>query len=89
MKIVKNVSRSYPITTMPQAFTCLFEGDSYEDVIRNCVSIGGDSDTVAAIAGGIAEAIYPVPDWMVEEAKKRLPRYLLNIVERWEEEFIK
>ena len=71
--------------SMPQAFTCLFEGDSYEDVIRNCVSIGGDSDTVAAIAGGIAEAVYPVPDWMVEEAKNRLSRYLLNIVERWEE----
>lgn len=70
--------------SMPQAFTCLFEGDSYEDVIRNCVSIGGDSDTIAAIAGGIAEVVYPVPDWMAEEAKRRLSYHLLDIVNRWE-----
>lgn len=70
--------------SMPQAFTCLFEGDSFEDVIRNCISIGGDSDTIAAIAGGIAEAVYPVPEWMAEEAKRRLSYHLLDIVNRWE-----
>ena len=70
--------------SMPQAFTCLFEGDSFEDVIRNCISIGGDSDTIAAIAGGIAEVVYPVPEWMAEEAKKRLSPHLLDIVNRWE-----
>ena len=42
--------------SLPQALVCFFEGESYEDVIRNCISIGGDSDTIAAIAGGIAEA---------------------------------
>ena len=42
--------------SLPQALACFFEGDSYEDVIRSCISIGGDSDTIAAIAGGIAEA---------------------------------
>lgn len=70
--------------TMPQAFTCLFEGDSFEDVIRNCISIGGDSDTIAAIAGGIAEAVYPVPEWMEEWAKCYLTADLLDTVERWE-----
>lgn len=70
--------------TMPQAFTCLFEGKDFEDVIRNCVSIGGDSDTIAAIAGGIAEAVFPVPEWMVKEAKSRLTPDLLDIVNRWE-----
>jgi len=40
---------------------CFFQGKNFEDVIRNAISIGGDSDTVAAIAGGIAEAYYGIP----------------------------
>lgn len=58
--------------SVPQALVCFFEGESYEDVIRNCISIGGDSDTIAAIAGGIAEAYYGVP----EEIEARLWGYL-------------
>ena len=58
--------------SMPQALACFFEGEDYEDVIRNCISIGGDSDTIAAIAGGIAEAYYGVP----EELKARLADFL-------------
>ena len=53
-------------------------------MIRNCISIGGDSDTLAAIAGGIAEAYYGVP----EELKARLPEYLderlMNIVHKFQ-----
>ena len=70
--------------SLPQALACFFEGESYEDVIRNCVSIGGDTDTIAAIAGGIAEAYYGVP----EELKARLADYLtpqlMEIVENFE-----
>ena len=58
--------------SVPQALACFFEGESYEDVIRNCISIGGDSDTIAAIAGGIAEAFYGIP----EEAEQQMWRYL-------------
>ena len=58
--------------SVPQALVCFFEGESYEDVIRNCISIGGDSDTIAAIAGGIAEAYYGVP----EEIRSQLVNYL-------------
>ena len=58
--------------SVPQALVCFFEGDSYEDVIRTCISIGGDSDTIAAIAGGIAEAYYGIPD----EIRERLGDYL-------------
>lgn len=47
--------------TVPQAFEAFFEADSFEDTIRNAISIGGDSDTLAAIAGSIAEAYYGVP----------------------------
>lgn len=66
--------------TLPQAFVCFFEAKSFEDVIRNCISIGGDSDTIAAIAGGIAEAYYRIPDWMIFGAEDYLTQDLLDIV---------
>ncbi|MEN9481765.1 MAG: hypothetical protein RLZZ298_3160 [Pseudomonadota bacterium] len=47
---------------VPQAITCALEAFSFEDAIRNAISIGGDSDTIAAIAGGIAEARFGVPE---------------------------
>ena len=58
--------------TVPQAFVCFFEGVSFRDVIRNCVSIGGDTDTIGAIAGGLAEAYYGVP----AKDKERVMQYL-------------
>ena len=57
---------------VPQALVCFFEGENFEDVIRNCISIGGDSDTIAAIAGGIAEAYFGVP----EDFQKKVRRYV-------------
>lgn len=48
--------------TVPQAFQAFFESASFEDAIQNAISIGGDSDTLAAIIGGIAEAYWDVPD---------------------------
>ena len=66
---------------VPQALTCFLEGESYEDVIRNCISIGGDSDTIAAIAGGIAEAYYGVPEEFVQQAKEKLDPRLLKVYE--------
>ena len=57
---------------VPQALTCFLEGEDYEDVIRNCISIGGDSDTIAAIAGGIAQAFFGIPP----EIEDQLPKYL-------------
>ena len=66
--------------SLPQALACFFEGDSYEDVIRNCISIGGDSDTIAAIAGGIAEAYYGVPEEYSDRVRGFLDRKLLKIV---------
>lgn len=58
--------------TVPQAMVSFFDSNSYEDAIRNAISIGGDSDTIAAIAGGIAEAYYGVP----EDIKNISVRYL-------------
>ena len=67
--------------SLPQALSCFFEGDSYEDVIRNCISIGGDSDTIAAIAGGVAEAYYGVPEEYSDRVRGFLDRKLLKIVD--------
>ena len=66
--------------SLPQSLACFFEGESYEDCIRNCISIGGDSDTIAAIAGGIAEAFYGVPEEYQIKAERYLPPVLMQIV---------
>ena len=66
--------------SLPQALACFFEGESFEDVIRNCISIGGDSDTIAAIAGGIAEAYYGVPEKYQIKAERFLSPVLMQIV---------
>ena len=67
----------------PRALTCFFESTSFEDAIRNAVYIKGDTDTHAAIAGSIAESFYGVnsiPKEMINEAKKRLPLEMINLV---------
>ena len=55
--------------SVPQAITCALESVSYEDAIRNAISLGGDSDTLAAIAGPIAEALHGIPDELIERAE--------------------
>lgn len=70
--------------SLPQALVCFLEGNDYEDVIRNCISTGGDTDTIAAIAGGIAEAYFGIPEGLVQEGKKYLPDDLKEILETFE-----
>jgi len=70
--------------SVPQALRCFYEGNSYRDVIRNCISIGGDSDTIAAIAGGIAEAYYGVPQNVRGHALSYLNNELRLITRRFE-----
>ena len=74
---------------MPQAFEAFFESTSFEDTIRNAISIGGDSDTIAAIAGSIAEAYYGVNEEMKETALSYLDDYLLEIAEKFIGKFMK
>ena len=69
--------------TVPQALKAFFESVSFEDAIRNAISIGGDSDTLAAITGGVAEAYYGVPETIKEKALSYLDKPLLEIVERF------
>lgn len=71
--------------TVPEAVTAFLEGGSFEDVIRTAVSLGGDCDTLAAIAGSIAEGFYGIPAELKEECRKRLPEPLLRALEEFEE----
>ena len=67
--------------TVPQAVISFLESDDFEDAIRNAVSLGGDSDTLACITGGIAEAFYGgVPSRIAEEALSRLDVSLRDTV---------
>ena len=64
--------------TVPQAIRAFYESNDFEDAIRNAVSIGGDSDTIACIAGAIAEAYYGIPTVPFVKYHKYLDLYLKN-----------
>ena len=70
--------------TMPEAFTCFLEAGSYEECIRNVMYIGGDTDTLGAIAGAIAEAYWGIPEDLIRKAKEYLPDDIKAVVERFE-----
>ena len=70
--------------TVPEAITAFLEGEDFEDVIRTAVSLGGDCDTLTAIAGGIAEGFYGVPEELVKECLDRLPDDLREILKRFQ-----
>ena len=70
--------------TVPEAITAFLEGESFEDVIRTAVSLGGDCDTLTCIAGSIAEGFYGVPEDLKQECRERLPDELLAVLEDFE-----
>lgn len=69
--------------TVPQSICCLYEGNNFEECIRLAISIGGDSDTIGAITGSLAEARFGIPPIMVYEALKRLPDEMIRIVKQF------
>jgi len=70
--------------TVPEALISFLESESYEDAVRNAVSLGGDADTLACITGGIAHAFYGgVPDWVLTKVKAALSPALLRITEEF------
>ena len=73
--------------TVPQAIEAFLESTSFEDAIRIAVSVGGDSDTLAAITGSIAEAYYGVPEDMKKKAEGYLDTRLLNILKEFNKKF--
>lgn len=71
--------------TVPQAIVAFLDGTDLEDCIRNAISIGGDSDTIACITGFIAEAYYGVPEDIYNEAYSRLTTHFKNVVKEFED----
>lgn len=69
--------------TVPEAIVAFLEGNSFEGVLRKAVSIGGDTDTLAAMAGSIAEAFYSIDEEIRQETMSRLSPDLRNVVDRW------
>ena len=69
--------------TVPQAIIAFLESTDFEDAIRNAISLGGDSDTLAAITGSIAEAAYGIPDWIRDKSYSYLDEPLKDVLNRW------
>lgn len=69
--------------SVPQAIISFLESTNFEDAIRNAIYIGGDSDTIAAITGSIAEAAYGIPEEIKEKAYVCLDKPLKDVLRRW------
>jgi len=68
--------------SVPESIICFLDSDSFEDTIRNAISLGGDADTMGAIAGSIAEAYYGIPKEIEEKIYKYLPDEFIEILEK-------
>lgn len=74
--------------SVPESIIAFLEADSYEVAVRNAVSLGGDTDTMACIAGAIAEAYFgSVPEPIVREVENRLPAEFLKVIERFTQRY--
>lgn len=70
--------------SVPQAIIAFLESNDYEDAVRKAVSLGGDSDTLACMAGGIAQAFFKeIPEYIVKKVRKALDNDLLAIVDEF------
>lgn len=71
--------------SVPESIISFLESTDYEDSIRNAISLGGDSDTLACMTGGIAQAFYKkIPDEIVSEVKGRLNKEFLAVIDEFE-----
>eukprot|EP00899_Mesostigma_viride_P015238 jgi/Mesvir1/23715/Mv18662-RA.1 len=76
--------------SVPQSIIAFLDGNSWEECVRNAVSLGGDADTMAAIAGALAEAYYgtdAIPSAVTKAVKALLPRDFADVVRRFQEAF--
>lgn len=69
--------------SVPQAICAFLEADSYEEAVRLAVSIGGDSDTIACMAGAAAEGFYGIPDQIKREGLRHIDNYLFSKVKKF------
>ena len=69
--------------SVPEAIIAFLESENFEDAVRNAVSLGGDTDTQAAIAGSIAEAFYGVPEDLISKCREFLPSDILAVIDKF------
>ena len=74
---------SRAIDSVPQAIYCFLESKDFENAIRISLSIGGDSDTIAAITGALAESYYGVPEDLIEKVNPYLRDYMNTVLEKY------
>ena len=74
--------------SVPESIIAFLESSSYVDAIKNAIALGGDADTMACIAGGIAQAYYKkIPSDIVLEVRKKLTKDLLSVMDRFHEKY--
>ena len=74
--------------TVPEAIIAFLESTDFESAIRLAISLGGDSDTIACITGGIAEAFYQeIPEYILENALRVLPTEIIKLIEKFSTRF--
>lgn len=73
---------SKSINSVPQAIFAFLESNSFEETIRNAISIGGDTDTIACIAGSLAESYYGIPQELLEQVKPYLKDYMKELLDK-------
>ena len=73
---------SKSINSVPQAIFTFLESNSFEETIRNAISIGGDTDTIACIAGSLAESYYGIPQELLEQVKPYLKDYMIELLDK-------
>ena len=82
---------SFDVTSqgsVPESIIAFLDSQNFESAIKNAVSLGGDADTMACIAGGIAQAYYKtIPAEIVDQVREKLPPVLLAVVDRFAEQF--
>jgi ADP-ribosylglycohydrolase len=74
--------------SVPAALAAALNSTNFEDAIRKAVSIGGDSDTIASMAGAVAEALYGVPDEIIQEVRDRLTPDMLMILDEFYRDWV-
>lgn len=73
------------VGTVPPALAAAFEASDWEHAVRTAVCLGGDTDTLACIAGAVAEAVHGIPDSIAVRARRFLPADLIDVLARFEQ----
>ena len=73
--------------TMPVVFGIINKANSFEEAIRYAVAVGGDSDTIGAIVGSIAEGLYEIPEEIISKALNYLPDEMVEVIRKFDKKF--